>query len=94
MLTMLRHIACSAQSASEKRCCAYVLLLAPGTCCKAKLCMQATPVRIVTVSSSAHQMDGLDLDDLHFKKRKYTPWKAYGQSKLCNVLYAKELATR
>lgn len=56
--------------------------------------VQGTPVRIVAVSSSAHQMDGLDLNDLHFKKRKYTPWKAYGQSKLCNVLYAKELARR
>lgn len=59
-----------------------------------KLKQQGTPVRIVAVSSSAHQMDGLDLNDLHFKKRKYTPWKAYGQSKLCNVLYAKELARR
>ena len=58
------------------------------------MCMQGTPVRIIAVASSAHQMDGLDLDDLHFKKRKYTPWKAYGQSKLCNVLYAKELARR
>ena len=58
------------------------------------LCVQGTPVRIVSVASSAHQMDGLDLDDLHFKKRKYSPWKAYGQSKLCNVLYAKELAHR
>ena len=56
--------------------------------------VQGTPVRIVSVSSAAHQMDGLDLDDLHFRKRKYSPWKAYGQSKLCNVLYAKELARR
>lgn len=56
--------------------------------------VQGTPVRIVSVSSAAHQMDGLDLDDLHFKKRKYSAWKAYGQSKLCNVLYAKELAHR
>ncbi|KAL3152905.1 hypothetical protein ABBQ38_012211 [Trebouxia sp. C0009 RCD-2024] len=59
-----------------------------------KLKQQGTPVRIIAVTSSAHKMDGLDLDDLHFKKRKYTAWQAYGQSKLCNVLYAKELARR
>ena len=51
-------------------------------------------MRIIAVSSSAHQMGGLDLEDLHFKHRKYSPWKAYGQSKLCNVLFAKELAHR
>lgn len=39
-------------------------------------------------------MDGLDLDDLHFKNRKYTPWKAYGQSKLCNIMFTNELAHR
>jgi len=56
--------------------------------------MQGTPVRIIAVSSSAHQMDGLDLEDLHFRHRKYGAWKAYGQSKLCNILFAKELARR
>ena len=56
--------------------------------------MQGTPVRVVAVSSSAHQMDGLDIEDLHFRNRKYGAWKAYGQSKLCNVLFAKELARR
>ena len=56
--------------------------------------VQGTPARIIVVSSSAHQMDGLDLDDLHFKNRKYTSWKAYGQSKLCNILFTNELAHR
>ena len=51
-------------------------------------------MRIVAVSSAAHTMGGLDLEDLHFKKRKYGSWKAYGQSKLCNVLFTKELARR
>lgn len=55
---------------------------------------QGTPVRVIAVSSSAHQMDGLDLEDLHFRHRKYGTWKAYGQSKLCNILFAKELARR
>lgn len=51
-------------------------------------------MRIVIVSSKAHEMGSIDLDDLHYKKRKYSNWKAYGQSKLCNALFAKELAKR
>lgn len=56
--------------------------------------LQEAPVRIVVVSSYAHQMGGLDLDDLHWRNRSYSAWKAYGQSKLCNILFAKELARR
>ena len=59
-----------------------------------QLFVQGTPVRIIVVSSSAHLLDGLDLDDLHFERRKYSLWKAYGLSKPCNVLFASELARR
>jgi NAD(P)-dependent dehydrogenase (short-subunit alcohol dehydrogenase family) len=31
-------------------------------------------------------------EDLHYQKRFYNPWLAYGQSKLANLLYAKSLA--
>jgi NAD(P)-dependent dehydrogenase (short-subunit alcohol dehydrogenase family) len=27
-------------------------------------------------------------DDLHFRRRPYDPWQAYGQSKTANVLFA------
>ena len=56
--------------------------------------LQAGPARIVAVSSSAHMMGDLDLDDLHYRKRPYSPWASYGQSKLANVLFAKELTRR
>jgi NAD(P)-dependent dehydrogenase (short-subunit alcohol dehydrogenase family) len=52
--------------------------------------------RIVVVSSDAHRMArgrGIDFDDLS-AEHGYRPWKAYGQSKLANLLFARELARR
>jgi len=54
--------------------------------------------RIVNLSSSAHFMgykpEGiLPAEDLHSEK-KYHDWKAYGQSKLSNLLHARELNAR
>ncbi|GAX80998.1 hypothetical protein CEUSTIGMA_g8433.t1 [Chlamydomonas eustigma] len=37
-------------------------------------------------------MSGFDINDLNWKKRKYTPWGAYAQSKLANILLVKHLA--
>jgi NAD(P)-dependent dehydrogenase (short-subunit alcohol dehydrogenase family) len=51
--------------------------------------------RVVSLSSSAHTFRGaLDLDDLHWTKRKYDPWGAYNASKTANVLFAVELDRR
>lgn len=50
--------------------------------------------RVVTVASAAHQPARLDLNDPEFRARKYSAWGAYGQSKLANVLFARELARR
>ncbi|HEX5910912.1 MAG TPA: oxidoreductase [Thermoleophilaceae bacterium] len=50
--------------------------------------------RVVTVSSGAHRIGNLDLDDLNWEKRKYQSWKAYGQSKLSNLLFTMELEHR
>ncbi len=36
----------------------------------------------------------LDVNDLNWETRKYENWNAYGQSKLCNVLFARHLAKR
>lgn len=47
--------------------------------------------RVVTLSSIAHLNGGLDLDDLNFQRRRYTPFRAYSQSKLANLLFALEL---
>jgi len=50
--------------------------------------------RVVTVSSGAHRMGGLDLDDLNWHRRRYRPWRAYGQTKLANLLFTLELERR
>ena len=51
--------------------------------------------RVVMVSSAAHEMtyrEGVQFDNLS-GENGYSPWKAYGQSKLCNLLFARHLAT-
>ena len=57
---------------------------------------QEEKARIVTVASSAHAFGKIELEDLHYNssRRAYTPWGAYGQSKLANVLFAKGLAMK
>ncbi|MEV6320936.1 oxidoreductase [Nocardia sp. NPDC051787] len=50
--------------------------------------------RIVTVSSGAHQMGTIDLDDLNWERRKYQRWPAYAQAKLANLMFARELQRR
>ena len=49
--------------------------------------------RIVTVSSQAHRMGRIDFEDL-MGERKYGAWRAYGQSKLANLLFMRGLAER
>jgi len=50
--------------------------------------------RIVSVSSSSHQIGPLDFDDIHFHRRRYDPIVAYGQSKTANALFAVEVSRR
>jgi NAD(P)-dependent dehydrogenase (short-subunit alcohol dehydrogenase family) len=56
----------------------------------------AERARVVIVSSGAHTMApkaGIEFDNLA-GQRSYAPWTAYGQSKLANLLFAKQLAKR
>lgn len=55
---------------------------------------QAEPARVVTLASLAHRGGGLDVDDLHFRRRTYVAGRAYSQSKLANLLFAAELDRR
>ncbi len=50
--------------------------------------------RIVSVSSSAHHRSPVVFEDIHFERRPYEPWSAYGQSKTANVLFAVEATKR
>jgi NAD(P)-dependent dehydrogenase (short-subunit alcohol dehydrogenase family) len=50
--------------------------------------------RIVAVSSSAHHRSPVVFEDIHFQRREYVPWSAYGQSKTANVLFAVEASKR
>ncbi len=53
----------------------------------------SAPARIVNVSSDAHELAKFNFDDPQ-GKTKYNGMKAYGQSKLANLLFTFELARR
>jgi NAD(P)-dependent dehydrogenase (short-subunit alcohol dehydrogenase family) len=50
--------------------------------------------RVVTVSSMLHWPGRIDFDDLNWETRRYSPWLAYSQSKLANLLFTSELQRR
>ncbi|AXQ30146.1 SDR family NAD(P)-dependent oxidoreductase [Solimonas sp. K1W22B-7] len=58
--------------------------------------LKATPkARIVTVASIAHRATkGIDLDDLNWERRPYSPADSYGKSKLANLMFHFELQRR
>lgn len=49
--------------------------------------------RVTVLSSAAHRMGAINFDDLQ-SEQNYARWKAYGQSKLANLMYAYEFARR
>jgi len=49
--------------------------------------------RVVTVSSNVHRLGRIDFDNLN-AERSYAKWRAYGQSKLANLLFTLELQRR
>jgi NAD(P)-dependent dehydrogenase (short-subunit alcohol dehydrogenase family) len=55
--------------------------------------LAAPAPRVVTVSSGAHRIGKLNLDDLQ-SEHGYNNWRAYGQSKLANLLFCFELQRR
>jgi NAD(P)-dependent dehydrogenase (short-subunit alcohol dehydrogenase family) len=50
--------------------------------------------RVVSVSSSAHLRSPVVFEAIHFERRDYEPWSAYGQAKTANVLFAVEAQRR
>jgi NAD(P)-dependent dehydrogenase (short-subunit alcohol dehydrogenase family) len=61
---------------------------------------KTAPSRVVTLSSCAHDKmmsnppGTISFDDPNWETRKYAEWPAYSQSKLANILFARELAKR
>jgi NAD(P)-dependent dehydrogenase (short-subunit alcohol dehydrogenase family) len=53
----------------------------------------AAPARIINTASNAHRRGRLDFNDLQ-SARSYRPFRVYGTSKLCNILFTRELARR
>jgi NAD(P)-dependent dehydrogenase (short-subunit alcohol dehydrogenase family) len=51
------------------------------------------PARIINTASAAHQDGTLDFDDLQSAKN-CRALKVYSRSKLCNILFTRELARR
>ena len=58
------------------------------------LLLPAITDRVVTVSSFAHRTGRIRLDDLNWERGRYGRWTAYGQSKLANLLFTRELQRR
>jgi NAD(P)-dependent dehydrogenase (short-subunit alcohol dehydrogenase family) len=53
----------------------------------------AAPARVVNTASRAHRAGHLDFADLQ-SARHYRPFQVYGTTKLCNILFTRELARR
>ncbi|KAF7666416.1 hypothetical protein LDENG_00108320 [Lucifuga dentata] len=63
------------------------------TNCLLNLLKKSAPSRIVIISSMAHERGRIDFDDINSDK-DYNSFKTYQASKLANVLFCRELATR
>jgi NAD(P)-dependent dehydrogenase (short-subunit alcohol dehydrogenase family) len=54
----------------------------------------SAPARIINVSSDVHRGARMLWSDLQFDSHKFDCWRAYGQSKLANILFTYALARR
>jgi retinol dehydrogenase-12 len=56
--------------------------------------LTASSGRVVTTASDAHKGGLLDLDDLQSERGRFRPGRVYGKTKLCNILFTRELQRR
>jgi NAD(P)-dependent dehydrogenase (short-subunit alcohol dehydrogenase family) len=56
--------------------------------------LTASGARVVTTASDAHKGGLLDLDDLQSERGRFRPGHVYGTTKLCNILFTRELQRR
>lgn len=64
------------------------------TCLLVPALRAGTPARIVNLSSGGHRAGGIDFEDPNYRHRDYEKWRAYGQSKTANALFAVGLEAR
>ncbi len=50
--------------------------------------------RVVCLSSTGHKLSPVVFDDIHYERREYNKWSAYGQAKSANALFALGLHLR
>lgn len=55
---------------------------------------ESAPSRILQINSEGHRFNGLDIDDLDWKKRHYTGLRGYGASKTAQLLTMWEIDDR
>ena len=60
----------------------------------ARALVAGAPCRLVALSSIGHRLSPVEFDDIHFERRPYDKWRAYGQSKTANALFAVGLDRR
>jgi retinol dehydrogenase 12 len=56
--------------------------------------LTASRARVVTTASDAHKGARLDLDDLQSERGRFRAGRVYGMTKLCNILFTRELQRR
>ncbi len=55
---------------------------------------KASAPRVVALSSTSHKMSDIQWDDINFEQTPYEKWRAYGQAKTANALFANALSRR
>ena len=60
----------------------------------APLLLTSAPARVISLSSRGHQLSPVVFEDIQFENREYEKWRAYGQAKTANVLFAVALEKR
>ena len=53
--------------------------------------LKAAEARVISLSSTAHQMSPVVFEDLNYLRRPYDPWEAYAQSKTATALLAAQV---
>ena len=58
------------------------------------LLVKTPGARVVALSSTAHKFSDIRWDDIQFATSRYSKWRAYGQAKTANALFANALSRR